>query len=128
LKYLVDTHTLLWYTLNESQLSNTAQQLIINGNNEILISPASYWEIAIKISIGKLILHRPYQEFIDVCLNQYDFHILSITPQHTETVITLPFHHKDPFDRLLIAQAIVEKIPIVSADTILDKYGIQRIW
>lgn len=128
MKYLVDTHTLLWYTLNESQLSNTAQQLIINGNNEILISPASYWEIAIKISIGKLILHRPYQEFIDVCLNQYDFHILPITPQHTETVITLPFHHKDPFDRLLIAQAIVEKIPIVSVDTILDKYAIQRIW
>ena len=120
--------TLLWYTLNESQLSNTAQQLIINGNNKILISPASYWEIAIKISIGKLILHRPYQEFIDVCLNQYDFHILPITPQHTETVITLPFHHKDPFDRLLIAQAIVEKIPIVSVDTILDKYAIQRIW
>lgn len=128
MKYLVDTHTLLWYTLNDSQLSNTAQQLIINGNNEILISPASYWEIAIKISIGKLILHRPYQEFIDVCLNQYDFHILPITPQHTETVIKLPFHHKDPFDRLLIAQAIVEKIPIVSVDTILDKYAIQRIW
>jgi PIN domain nuclease of toxin-antitoxin system len=128
LKYLIDTHTLLWYTLDESQLSSTAHQLIINRNNEILISLASYWEIAIKISIGKLILHQPYKDFIDVCLNQYQFKILAITPEHTDAVITLPFYHKDPFDRLLVAQAIVESIPIISVDTILDWYGIQRLW
>jgi PIN domain nuclease of toxin-antitoxin system len=128
LKCLIDTHTLLWYTLNESQLSSNAHQLIINQNNEILISPASYWEIAIKISIGKLILHQPYKDFIEVCLNQYQFNILAITPEHTDAVIALPFYHKDPFDRLLVAQAIVEKILIISVDTALDQYGIQRLW
>ncbi len=128
MKYLLDTHTLLWYTLNESPLSSTACELIINQNNEILISPVSYWEIAIKISIGKLTLHQPYKNFIDICLNQYQFNILAITPEHTDAVITLPFYHKDPFDRLLVAQAIVEKIPIISIDTVLDKYGIQRLW
>lgn len=128
MKYLIDTHTLLWYTLNESPLSRTANQLIINSNNEILISPVSYWEIAIKISIGKLILHQPYKDSIDVCLNQYQFNILAITPEHTDVVITLPFYHKDPFNRLLVAQAIVEKIPIISVDTVLDQYGIQRLW
>lgn len=128
MKYLLDTHALLWYTLNESSLSDTAYQLIINQNNEILISPVSYWEIAIKISIGKLILHQPYKDFIDVCLNQYQFNILAITPEHTDAVITLPFYHKDPFDRLLVAQAIVEKIPIISVDTVLDQYAIKRLW
>ena len=128
MKCLIDTHTLLWYTLNESQLSSTAHQLIINQNNQILISPASYWEIAIKISIGKLILHQPYKDFIAVCLNQYQFNILAITPEHTDSVITLPFYHKDPFDRLLVAQAIAEKIPIISVDTALDQYEIQRLW
>lgn len=98
MKYLLDTHTLLWYTLNESPLSSTACELIINQNNEILISPVSYWEIAIKISIGKLTLHKPYKDFIDICLNEYQFKILAITPAHTDAVISLPFYHKDPFE------------------------------
>jgi len=73
---------------------------------------------------------KPYfnKDFIDVCLNQYQFNILAITPEHTDALITLPFYHKDPFDRLLVAQAIVENIPIISVDTILDRYGIQRLW
>lgn len=128
MKYLLDTHTVLWYTLDEPLLSSTACELIINQNNQILISPVSYWEIAIKISIRKLTLHQPYKNFIDVCLNQYQFQILPITPEHTDAVITLPFYHKDPFDRLLIAQAIVEKIPLISVDTVLNQYGVQRLW
>ena len=63
-----------------------------------------------------------------LCLNQYQFNILAITPEHTDALITLPFYHKGPFDRLLVAQAIVENIPIISVDTILDRYGIQRLW
>ncbi|MGL5033260.1 MAG: type II toxin-antitoxin system VapC family toxin [Microcystaceae cyanobacterium] len=128
MKYLMDTHTLLWYTLSDSSLNRTARELIIDRNNEILISPASYWEIAIKISIGKLQLHQSYRNFMEVCLHQYGFEILAISPEHTETVIALPFHHKDPFDRLMIAQAIVERIPLISADTIFDRYNVQRIW
>ena len=92
------------------------------------ISPASYWEIAIKVSIGKMTLHKPYEDFMDACLNQHAFTILPILPTHTAKVIGLPLHHKDPFDRLLVAQASVESIPVVSNDAVLDAYGIQRLW
>ncbi|MBC7881718.1 MAG: type II toxin-antitoxin system VapC family toxin [Anaerolineae bacterium] len=128
MRYLLDSHVLLWYTLGEAQLSGTASRLILDAANEILISPASYWEIAIKVSIGKLALHQPYEDFVDACLNRYGFTILPITPKHTNALTTMLFHHKDPFDRLLVAQALVEEIPIVSIDVILDKYGIKRIW
>lgn len=128
MKYLLDTHTLLWYTLGSPQLSSTACTLILESTNEILISPASFWEIAIKISLGRLALQKPYEDFVDACLNRYGFMLLPISPKHTGAVITLPFHHKDPFDRLLVAQALIEKIPIVNCDALLDQYGIQRIW
>lgn len=128
MRHLLDSHTLLWYTLDDPQLSGTARSLILDPANEILISPATYWEIAIKVSIGKLILHQPYEDFIDVCLNQYGFTILPIEPKHTARVIALPWHHRDPFDRLLVAQALVEKLPVVSQDAALDGYGITRLW
>jgi PIN domain nuclease of toxin-antitoxin system len=130
MKHLLDTHTLLWYTLNDPQLSLTAKTLILDPANEILISPASYWEIAIKISIGKLKLHQPYEDFIDACLLRYGFNILPIKTTHTGRLLTLPFPriHKDPFDRLLVAQAIVECIPLISGDSVLDIYGFTRLW
>jgi PIN domain nuclease of toxin-antitoxin system len=127
-RHLLDSHTLLWYTLGDSQLSTMASGLIADPSNEILISPASYWEIAIKVSIGKLILHQPYEDFINVCLGKYACTILPIEPIHTARVIGLPFYHKDPFDRLLVAQALVENIPIISNDSELDPYGITRLW
>jgi PIN domain nuclease of toxin-antitoxin system len=129
-RLLLDTHTLLWYVLGDPQLSATAQALIIDPANEILISPAWYWEIAIKVSLGKLKLHQAYENLIDVCLNSYGFAILPIEPAHTACVAALPFPpgHKDPFDRLLVALATVEGIAIVSADAPLDAYGIQRLW
>jgi PIN domain nuclease of toxin-antitoxin system len=110
LKYLLDTHTLIWYATDAPQLSATARALIEDPNNDILISPASIWEIAIKVSIGKL--------------------ALPVEPSHTTIVSSLPFppRHKDPFDRLLIAQAIIESIPIVSVDLAFDSYAVQRIW
>ncbi len=128
MRLLLDTHTLLWYTLADPKLSRAAQALILDAANEILISPASYWEIAIKVSIGKLTLHRPYEDFMDLCLKTYGFKILPVEPRHTAALIGLPFHHKDPFDRLLVAQAMVEGIPIISADPALDSYPIRRLW
>lgn len=130
MRLLLDTHALLWYALNDPKLSANAISLIRDPQNEILMSPASYWEIAIKLSIGKLQLHRPYEDFIDVCINQYGFAILSIEPAHTARLITLPFppNHKDPFDRLLVAQANVEQIAVLSADPQLDAYPIRRLW
>jgi PIN domain nuclease of toxin-antitoxin system len=127
-RHLLDTHTLLWYTLADPKLSGTAKALILDPANEILISPASYWEIAIKVGIGKLTLNQPYEDFIDACLNKYCFTILHVEPKQTAALITLPFHHRDPFDRPLVAQSMVEGIPIISNDSALDAYGITRLW
>ena len=128
MKLLLDTHTFLWFVLNQPELSTTARDLIINPNNDILLSPASYWEIAIKISIGKYQFPGPYELWMNDQLLTNTIEILPITIAHTATVIKLPFHHKDPFDRLLIAQSIAENISIISTDGIFDSYAVDRIW
>jgi len=129
-RLLLDTHSMYWYIEDDTQLSVRARTLIQDASNEILVSPESYWGIAIKISIGKWRLNRPYDQFIDIGLNRYGFQVLPILPKHTARLIELPFPqgHKDPFDRLLVAQALVEQIPIVSADSPLDAYGVTRLW
>ena len=130
MRLLLDTHSMFWFIEDDPQLSGRARTLIQDASNEILVSPASYWEIAIKISIGKWRLNRPSEEFIDIGLNQYGFQVLPILPTHTARLIGLPFPqgHRDPFDRLLVAQVLVEQIPIVSADLPLDAYGVTRLW
>ncbi len=130
MRLLLDTHAMYWYLEGDPKLSSTAQALIQDITNEILISPASYWEIAIKVSIGKWTLNRPYEEFIDLALKQYGFQVLPILPPHTARLIglTFPPNHKDPFDRLMVAQAIAEGIPLVSVDPKLDVYPITRLW
>jgi len=128
LRLLLDTHTLLWFALTDPQLSGTATSLIIDPDNEKLVSPASYWEIAIKISIKKYALSKPYEIFMDEAIDKNGFGYLHIEPKHTAALTRLPFHHKDPFDRLLIAQAIIEGIPIISGDTVLDSYPVKRLW
>ncbi|WP_165220067.1 type II toxin-antitoxin system VapC family toxin [Aquisphaera insulae] len=130
MRLLLDTHAMYWYVDGSSQLSETARSLIQDLDSEVLISPASYWEIAIKVSIGKLTLNRPYEDFLGLVVNDYGFRILPIEPAHTVFLSRMPFvpGHKDPFDRLLAAQAIVEQIPIVSVDLALDAYGVTRFW
>jgi PIN domain nuclease of toxin-antitoxin system len=125
---LLDTHALYWYIEGASPLSTTARILIQDAANAVLISPATYWEIAIKISLGKWRLNSPYADFIDFGLKHYGFLILPILPAHTARLIGMPFHHKDPFDRLLAAQALAEEIPLVSADTAFDDYRVTRWW
>jgi len=100
----------------------------MDPDNEKLVSPASYWEIAIKISIKKYALSKPYEIFMDEAIDKNGFGYLHIEPKHTAALTRLPFHHKDPFDRLLIAQAIIEGIPIISGDTVLDSYPVKRLW
>lgn len=126
----MDTHSLVWYSLDDPQLSIVARLLIEDPGNEVMVSPASFWEIAIKLSIGKLALHRTYEEFVDLCTGISGFALLPIETTHTTRLTTLPFppRHKDPFDRLLIAQAIVEDIPIVGADAAFDAYPVRRLW
>jgi PIN domain nuclease of toxin-antitoxin system len=126
-RLLLDTHALLWFYLGDSQLSRPAQDSIIDPNNIKLISPASYWEIAIKLSIQKYTLRVSYDEFIQEAVFDNGFEILPIEPRHTAALISLTFHHKDPFDRMLIAQATVEGIPIVSVDSKFDPYPITRL-
>jgi PIN domain nuclease of toxin-antitoxin system len=128
LRLLLDTHAFLWFITNDPQLSASAQSLIADPNNEILVSPASYWETAIKVSIGKYPLSAPYEDFIAKGLDGNGFRILPIEPRHTAVLTTMPFHHRDPFDRLVVAQALVEKISVVSKDAILDLYGVKRLW
>ena len=128
MKLLLDTHTLYWFIEDAPQLSPQARMVVSDPANEVLFSPASYWEMAIKIRLGKWQLNRPYKEFIDIALMQYGFLVLPILPAHTARLIGMPFHHKDPFDRMLVAQSLDEGIPIVSVDTQLDAYGVTRIW
>jgi PIN domain nuclease of toxin-antitoxin system len=125
---MLDTHTFLWFVLDALQLSRSAKTLIEDPANEVFISPASFWEIAIKVRLSKLDLHAPYDDFMHRGIVGNDFSVLPIEPRHTSLLTTLPLHHRDPFDRLLIAQAIVEKMAIVSADEALDAYWVQRAW
>jgi len=128
LTLLLDTHTLLWFYLDDPQLSGSARSLILDSAHIKLVSPASYWEIAIKISTRKYALTKPYETFMREAIDLNGFSYLHIEPRHTNRLTNMPFHHKDPFDRLLVAQALVEGIPIVSADSQLDVYGVTRLW
>mgnify|MGYP001225737183 CR=1 FL=1 len=128
MRVLLDTHALLWFLLADHKLSQRAQEMISDAETVVEISPASYWEIAIKISLGKYELPEPYAQFMERELMINDFSILPILPRHTALLTNLPFHHRDPFDRLLIAQSMAEAIPLVSCDQNFDAYAISRIW
>jgi PIN domain nuclease of toxin-antitoxin system len=127
-RFLLDTHAFLWFILDDPKLSDQARRLIADRNNEVLVSPASYWEIAIKISIGKYALPEPYDIFMQRELASNAFSILPVLPIHTAVLTDMPFHHRDPFDRLLIAQALTEGIPLISVDANFDAYAVTRIW
>ncbi len=128
MRVLLDTQALLWYMLDDARLSKKAEALISDENNIILVSPASYWEIAIKICLGKYQLPEPFELFMEREIATNDFSILAILVRHAGVVIQLPFHHRDPFDRLIIAQAISENIGVVSSDLVFDQYDVERIW
>ena len=128
MKLLLDTHAFLWFVLNDRQLSKVACDLIAEPLNDLLISPASYWESAIKVSIGKYELPGSFETWIEHQIQVNEFEILPIKIAHAALIATLPFHHRDPFDRLLVAQALTEKIPIISGDGVLDAYSVIRHW
>ena len=125
---LLDTHAFLWFVWDDEHLSQTAKDAITDPNNRKLVSAAGVWEIAIKVSLQKLDLGMPYLPFMQSQLAINLFEILSLTLEHGAEVSRLPFHHRDPFDRLMIAQSMCEQIPIVSADPAFDAYSIRRIW
>jgi len=124
---LLDTHTLIWFIEDSNELSQKVRSLIKNIDNPCFISAASIWEIAVKLSIGKLELKYPFDKLSSL-LWENSIDILSIRIDHTKELISLPFHHRDPFDRLIISQAIVEKMPIISKDSNFKNYEIELIW
>jgi PIN domain nuclease of toxin-antitoxin system len=127
-KILLDTHTFIWWVDNSPKLSKKAGKIIADLDNACYFSLVSSWEIAIKCSIGKLELTIPLREYIPQHMAVNAFKQLPISFQHVSRVETLPLHHRDPFDRLLAAQAMTEKLVIVSADESFDLYGVQRVW
>lgn len=128
MRLLLDSHTLIWAVDDPAKLGAQAQGLIQDPSHDRLMSAATLWEIAIKFGLGKLPLSLPYRQWMDRAIDDLGLVILPITLDHAERQAGLPWHHRDPFDRLLVAQAQVEGMPLVSADPALDAYGITRLW
>lgn len=128
MKLLLDTHALLWFISGDTALSSKGRALIEDVANDKLVSIASLWEIAIKHSLGKLPLAKPFDQLIPEQLQRNGFDVLALTVEHTVKVAQLPFHHRDPFDRMLAAQCLVEDLPVVSNDDAFDAYGVKRFW
>ena len=124
----LDTHTILWFRWDDPRLSETAKAVIVDPDNRKLVSTASCWEVAIKVGRKELDLGVPFRGFIPQQMLRNNFESLATTDDHLAAFVTLPFHHRDPFDRLLIAQSRWDDLPMVSADELLDAYGIERLW
>jgi len=126
--YLIDTHTLLWIVTDSSKLSSRAKKLYLDPENRILVSLASIWELAIKSSLGKIALEKSLEEFVDEHVKGNNIQILDIGLPHILRIAKLPFHHRDPFDRLIISQQIENNLSIIGSDKLFDEYGVDRIW
>jgi PIN domain nuclease of toxin-antitoxin system len=128
MKVLLDTHAFLWLITDEDRLSENARQTFLNTENSLFFSAASLWEICIKKSLGKLSLKDGWFQTIQKEMEINTIQWLPIETTHCAEVTELPFHHRDPFDRMLIAQAIVEELKLLSRDSRLSDYAIELIW
>lgn len=128
MRALLDTHAFIWWASDDESLTPVARNAIGDRANEVFLSAASTWEMAIKIAIGKLTLRLPLSDFVLSQISQYQFRQLPITYSHTYKVRELPLLHRDPFDRLLIAQAMVENLVILTADHAFQPYGVTILW
>ncbi|MGD2156824.1 MAG: type II toxin-antitoxin system VapC family toxin [Anaerolineales bacterium] len=128
MRALLDTHTFLWWNTDDPQLSDTARGIISDGNNEIFLSAASAWEIAIKTTRGQLSLPESPEKYVADRLTLHRLQGLPIQLSHALRVYALPEIHSDFFDRLLIAQSQLEKMPILTADESIPKYTVEVIW
>jgi PIN domain nuclease of toxin-antitoxin system len=128
MRVLIDSHSLIWYVDQDNLLSPPAQAAISDPGNELLLSAGSIWEIAIEVGLGKLAISLPFRDWMNSAMSDLGVSVLPITVQYADVQARLPRHHGDPFDRLLVAHALVEDVALASADTTLDLYGIRRIW
>ena len=128
MRLLLDTHALLWALEADPRLGQRARALLGAPQEAVFVSIASGWEMAVKQSIGKLRLARPVERLLADDLPRLGITLLPIDVRHVGRVEALPFHHRDPFDRMLAAQALVEGFALVSADAAFDAYGVVRVW
>ena len=128
MRLLLDTHTFLWFIGGSANLSNTARKHIENLLNERFLSVASLWEMAIKVSTGKLKLDLPFPELVQQQVEGNVIQVLGIQSEHLNVLASLPFHHRDPFDRLIIAQGLAEDIAVVGKDSAFEDYAVKLLW
>ena len=128
MKLLLDTHTFLWFIENNKNLPDNTRSLIQTTRDDVYVSIVTPWEIAIKTSIGKLVLSKPVESVFPTEITGNKLTILPIDYADIIELGKLPFHHNDPFDRMLIAQARTLALNVISRDTIFDRYGVHRIW
>ena len=125
--YLLDTHTLLWFLTDDRLLSANGKAVMGQTDATILVNIISYWEIAIKQSIGKLELSQPLDKVMAQS-QKLGFESVAINPQHIFALSTLPLHHRDPFDRLLVSHALCDDLVVIGRDPAFDAYGVKRLW
>jgi PIN domain nuclease of toxin-antitoxin system len=127
-KLLLDTHAFLWFIEGNLNLSKTARSLIEDEENQRFLSIASLWEMAIKVSVNKLTLQTAFTSLVMQQVYGNAIEVLEIRPEHLDVLAKMPFHHKDPFDRLIIAQGIAESIAVISKDREFGKYPVTLFW
>ncbi|PYV61020.1 MAG: PIN domain nuclease [Acidobacteria bacterium] len=128
MKYLLDTVVWVWSVHSAERINKVGFDILESGDEEVYFSAASIWELSIKLRLGKLSLPEPPARYIPKRLGQQGIRTLSVTPTHALRVYDLPTHHHDPFDRLLIAQALTEEMVILTADRAFEKYQTQLVW
>lgn len=125
---ILDTHTFLWFIGGSNRLSSHARDIIEDTSNDRYLSVASLWEMAIKVSIGKLDIPLPFTRLVRQHVVGNSIDLLQIEPEHLDEQRRMPFHHRDPFDRLIIAQAITEEMDVVGRDEAFEAYPIRMVW
>lgn len=128
MRLLVDSHSVVWAVDATARLSAAATAALQDPANELLVSAATIWEISIKVGLRKLTLSSPYADWMKQAMADLDLAILPVTVEYADAQSRLPWHHRDPFDRFLIAQALTDGIAVVSADAQFDAYGVRRLW
>ena len=128
MKLLVDTHTLLWAIDSPERLGNRAREALTDPRNRISFSTVSLWEIAIKVSVGRLDLRADWPDLIESARRHLRASWLFLEPGHCHKVGDLPWHHRDPFDRMLVAQAIAEGMTLISRDRSMPRYAVRVLW